>query len=86
MLITDVVKFSEPFPHVLIDDHWDPSLLRRVLGEMPPPSDGRWQHYDNAHEKKLAGNQNMWGAATFELFDDIAALAPKLSRAESRSS
>ena len=45
---------AKPFPHVVFDDFFDPSLLELVLAEFPKPGEIRWQRFDNAHEIKLA--------------------------------
>jgi hypothetical protein len=45
---------ARPFPHVVFDDFFDPSLLELVLAEFPKPGEIRWQRFDNAHEIKLA--------------------------------
>lgn len=45
---------AEPFPHVVLDNFFDPALLDRVLAEFPQPHAIRWQSFDNEHEKKLA--------------------------------
>jgi len=43
-----------PFPHVVLDDFFDPNLLNHVLAEFPPPNAIRWQQFDNEREIKLA--------------------------------
>ena len=45
---------AKPFPHIVIDDFFDPALLERVLAEFPKPDAIRWQRFDNVHEIKLA--------------------------------
>jgi Rps23 Pro-64 3,4-dihydroxylase Tpa1-like proline 4-hydroxylase len=45
---------AKPFPHIVIDDFFDPALLEQVLAEFPKPDAIRWQRFDNAHEIKLA--------------------------------
>jgi hypothetical protein len=45
---------AKPFPHVVLDDFFDPSLLELVLAEFPKPGEIRWQRFDSAHEIKLA--------------------------------
>ena len=45
---------AKPFPHVVFDDFFDPSLLELVLAEFPRPGEIPWQRFDNAHEIKLA--------------------------------
>jgi Rps23 Pro-64 3,4-dihydroxylase Tpa1-like proline 4-hydroxylase len=43
-----------PYPHIVLDDFFDPSLLDQVLSEFPKPGAIRWQQFDNEREIKLA--------------------------------
>jgi Rps23 Pro-64 3,4-dihydroxylase Tpa1-like proline 4-hydroxylase len=43
-----------PFPHIVLDDFFDPELVDLVLSEFPQPGAIRWQQFDNEHEIKLA--------------------------------
>ncbi len=45
---------AAPFPHIVFDNFFDPSLLERVLAEFPQPGAIRWQKFDNEQEIKLA--------------------------------
>jgi Rps23 Pro-64 3,4-dihydroxylase Tpa1-like proline 4-hydroxylase len=45
---------ARPFPHIVLDDFFDPTLLDEVLGEFPQPGAIRWQRFDNDREIKLA--------------------------------
>jgi len=45
---------ARPFPHLVLDDFFDPTLLDEVLGEFPRPGAIRWQRFDNEREIKLA--------------------------------
>ena len=45
---------ATPFPHVVLDDFFDPALLDQVLAEFPKPGEIRWQRFDNEKEVKLA--------------------------------
>lgn len=45
---------ARPFPHVVLDDAFDPWILDRVLEEFPGPKDVDWIDYDTPHERKLA--------------------------------
>lgn len=45
---------AKPFPHVVLDDFFDPGLLDTVLSEFPKPGEIRWQRFDNEREIKLA--------------------------------
>lgn len=43
-----------PFPHIVLDNFFDSSILDLVLDEFPRPDAIRWQQFDNAREVKLA--------------------------------
>jgi Rps23 Pro-64 3,4-dihydroxylase Tpa1-like proline 4-hydroxylase len=43
-----------PFPHIVLDDFFDPDLVDQVLAEFPQPGAIRWQTFDNEQEIKLA--------------------------------
>jgi len=45
---------AKPFPHVVFDNFFDPSLLELVLSEFPKPNEIKWQRFDNEQEIKLA--------------------------------
>ena len=47
-------RSAKPFPHVVLDDFFDPALLDRVLAEFPNPGEIQWQRFDNEKEIKLA--------------------------------
>ena len=56
---------ARPYPHVVIDDFFDPSLVEQVLAEFPAPGEIRWQRFDNEREIKLAaGRESTFGPAT----------------------
>jgi hypothetical protein len=56
---------APPFPHVVFDNFFDPSLLDLVLEEFPKPGEIRWQSFDNAREIKLASAaETSFGSAT----------------------
>jgi len=56
---------AKPFPHIVLDNFFDPNLLDQVLGEFPNPGSIRWQEFDNAHEIKLASAaEASFGTAT----------------------
>lgn len=73
-------KEMDPFPHAIVDEMWDPDLLRRVRSEFPPEDDPRWSRYsDNEREVKLEGGPDMWGPATRELLSRMEETGPELS-------
>lgn len=56
---------AQPFPHVVLDDFFDPALLERVLAEFPQPGAIRWHRFDNEREIKLASAaESAFGEAT----------------------
>lgn len=69
---------DRPFPHLVLDDHWDPALLGKVFDEFPLPGDARWIIYDNEHEGKYHGDTPAWGPRTRELLENFRELTPDL--------
>jgi hypothetical protein len=56
---------ARPFPHIVLDDFFDPALLELVLEEFPKPDAIRWQKFDNPQEMKLASStEASFGSAT----------------------
>jgi 2OG-Fe(II) oxygenase superfamily len=56
---------ARPFPHVVLDDFFDPALLDLVLDEFPAPGQIRWQRFDNDREIKLAAaGESAFGPVT----------------------
>lgn len=56
---------ARPFPHVVLDDFFDPRLLDEVLREFPQPGAIRWQRFDNQQEIKLASaSESSFGPTT----------------------
>jgi Rps23 Pro-64 3,4-dihydroxylase Tpa1-like proline 4-hydroxylase len=45
---------AKPFPHIVLDDFFDPEVVDGLLEEFPKPDAIRWQRFDNANEIKLA--------------------------------
>lgn len=69
--MTDV-WLEEPFPHVVVHDMWDTSLLRLVRDEFPEPSDPRWITYPAPEERgKRAGAENCWGPTTRRFIESL---------------
>jgi hypothetical protein len=66
-----MIVCPSPFRHAILHDYWDESLLAGVSAEFPLPSDPRWHRFANSHERKLGGNDAMWGTRTWRLFDDL---------------
>ncbi len=49
---------ARPYPHVVIDDIFDPILLARVVSEFPGPDRVDWKRFDSRNEVKLASNRD----------------------------
>lgn len=64
-----------PFDHAILDGYWDPMALIGCRDEMPTPTDPRWRRFDNAHERKLGGSDDMFGPATTRFFETLASEA-----------
>jgi hypothetical protein len=45
---------AKPFPHIVLDNFFDPALLDLILAEFPKPDQISWQKFDNEREIKLA--------------------------------
>lgn len=48
---------AEPFPHIVIDNFMDPTLLDKALDAFPTPESFDFYKYENPLEKKLAYDQ-----------------------------
>lgn len=44
---------GKPFPHLVMDNLFEASVLDRVLAHFPDPASMRWMRFDNPQEKKL---------------------------------
>jgi Rps23 Pro-64 3,4-dihydroxylase Tpa1-like proline 4-hydroxylase len=56
---------AKPYPHIVLDNFFDPVLVDEILNEFPDPKAIRWQRFDNANEVKLASaNDASFGALT----------------------
>ena len=45
---------AKPYPHIVMDNFFDPVLVDGILEEFPDRNAIRWQKFDNANEIKLA--------------------------------
>jgi Rps23 Pro-64 3,4-dihydroxylase Tpa1-like proline 4-hydroxylase len=45
---------AKPYPHIVLDDFFDPEIVDGILDEFPRPDAIRWQRFDNENEVKLA--------------------------------
>ena len=55
---------AKPYPHVVIDDLFDPKLLNRLVAEFPQPQDRDWLVWDTSHELKTT-SRGISGLSTF---------------------
>lgn len=60
---------AKPFPHVVIDDFFDPALARTLEADVPAVDDPLWMQYSNPIEEKRALNHwDRFPAATYRAF------------------
>src|SRR5688572_14235157 len=50
----EAYRSADPFPHVVLDDLFDPDLLRQVLAEFEAMDRGAWHSTDRHEERKWA--------------------------------
>ena len=50
----DAYRAAQPFPHVVLDDVFEPELLKQILVEFDGMDRGRWHSSDKALERKWA--------------------------------
>jgi hypothetical protein len=56
---------AKPYPHIVFDNFFDPTLIDQVVEEFPKPDAIRWDKFDNEQEIKLASNrESSFGPAT----------------------
>ncbi|MEI6299847.1 MAG: 2OG-Fe(II) oxygenase [Betaproteobacteria bacterium] len=58
---------ARPFPHIVLDNLFDPALLDRILDEFPGPDQIKWQRFDNNQEIKLAAASETYFGTTTRL-------------------
>lgn len=69
----------DPFPHVLVRDGWPVEQLTAVAGEIPLPTDERWNVYRDEYEAKFEGTPATWGDRTQQLYAELDDYVPILS-------
>lgn len=63
---------AEPFPHVVLDDLFDPEVLRGVLEEFPGPYDIDWEKFWRGSEVKLGlRDESQLGPHTRRLLQEL---------------
>jgi hypothetical protein len=45
---------AKPYPHIVLDDFFDPTIVDGILDEFPKPNAIRWEKFDTGSEIKLA--------------------------------
>ena len=45
---------AKPYPHIVLDNFFDPKIVDQILTEFPKPKAINWQTFDNSAEIKLA--------------------------------
>jgi hypothetical protein len=56
---------AKPYPHIVLDNFFDPEIVDGILKEFPDRNAIRWQRFDNANEIKLASaNDASFGPLT----------------------
>ena len=59
---------AKPYPHIVLDDFFDPALVDAVLEEFPQPGAIKWQRFDTGNEIKLASAAEASFGPTTRLF------------------
>lgn len=63
---------AKPFPHVVIDDFFEPAFAREIASEFPPFESDVWHRYSNAIElKRTCNSWNAFGPATYRAFSRL---------------
>ena len=50
---TSIYSENTPFPHIVIDNFFDPKILDTILSEFPDKNSKFWKYYENENEIKL---------------------------------
>jgi hypothetical protein len=61
-------RAADPFPHVVLDDVFDPELLKQILSEFEAMDRGRWHASDKDRERKWATEDIQHFGATTRSF------------------
>jgi len=63
---------ADPFPHIVLDDFFDPAVLDPVLDEFPGEGDIEWRRFNDYNEIKLASTvERQLGRATRTLIHQL---------------
>ena len=65
---------AQPFPHVVIDDFFEPGVAEALERDIPAFDDPSWMQYSNPIEEKRALNHwDRFPAATYRVFAHLNA-------------
>jgi Predicted proline hydroxylase len=63
---------GKPFPHIYIDNVFNPEVLDKILAEFPRHDEIDWQNFNNPNEKKLASRDEMqFGDVTRQFIHEL---------------
>ena len=63
---------AHPFPHIVLDNVFNPAVLDSVLDEFTDDGDEQWQRFNNGNEIKLALNDELkFGPITRQLIHEL---------------
>lgn len=81
-LLTPSAWVKEPFPHAVIDELWDRSLLLAALDGWPQYASTLWKTYADPRErgKKAIDDPRYWGGAVRLFFEIANALTTELTQ------
>jgi len=66
----EVYAAAQPFPHVVIDDFFEPEVAEALEADIPPFDDPSWMEYSNPIEEKRALNHwDRFPPVTYRVFD-----------------
>jgi hypothetical protein len=71
---------SYPFPTRVVDGLWDDEILLGAVDEFPPADDPRWRRFNNEHERKLGGTDEMIGPYGWAIIERLLTLGPWIER------
>ena len=57
--MSQIYKQAKPFPHIVIDNLFDPTVLDELLDDFPGVEDDFWDSFNNQKEVKLASKSEL---------------------------
>ena len=64
---------AKPFPHLVVDDFFNPQILRQAYSDIPPPTDPAWTHWGSGGSEACRPEDSKRGIA------DTSALPPSIA-------